>query len=210
MENEVPYVCDVDEMAWWFAERGTDPTTDEIELAGGRVGREQYPALVLELRVLDLLAPNVASRVVSDAWVSTERPLADLDRDEWRDLFGLAGFTVDGVRAPRRRPRKARRLYRGTTAKYQDGWSWTEDRTLARWFAEEYQHRTRGAVYVVDAPPSSVLAIITGANGFGRSGAASGSSGGPAETEWIVDTDGLDITEAARSGPRTNERPRTR
>lgn len=186
---------DVDSLVEWFAHRDTDPTIEEVEAAAARLDRNAYPALVAGLYYeLWMLTPTVAAHVVSQAWLMCEFPSRQVDRGDWRELFDYAGFTVDGVRAPRRRPRKPRRLYRGAAPEHMDGWSWTEDRAQAQWFTDRFNFDGRRRLYMVDASPSSVLAIITGQGRFGRGGL----DGEQGESEWIVDTDGLHIVKVDR------------
>ena len=78
------------------------------------------------------LAPDVFTTVLRDVWRC--RPeVTSLSRETWLDLFRVAGFTRDGVRA--RRPRLPRRLYRGATEDNKDGMSWTLNPAIAHDFA---------------------------------------------------------------------------
>jgi hypothetical protein len=115
--------------------------------------------------------------MVPAVWSGAEHPLGYLDREAWSDLFWLAGYTYNGRR--RARPRLPRRLYRGADEAHRDGWSWTDDRAVAKWFADRSMHHTPGRVWTAVVEPARLLARITTER--------------PGEAEWVVDTDGLAI-----------------
>jgi hypothetical protein len=115
--------------------------------------------------------------MVPAVWSGAEHPLGYLDREAWSDLFWLAGYTYNGRR--RARPRLPRRLYRGADEAHRDGWSWTDDRAVAKWFADRPMHHTPGRVWTAVVEPARLLARITTER--------------PGEAEWVVDTDGLAI-----------------
>ena len=107
----VPYVFTVPELLDYFVTEGYEPSAEDVEEAGCRVGRNAYPALVSDLYDEGLLSPEVASVVVPSAWSLAEFPNRLLDESLWLLLFDLAGYTVDGVRAPR--PAAPLHLWRG-------------------------------------------------------------------------------------------------
>ena len=88
-----------------------------------------------------------------------EHPLASLYRAVWRDLFERAGYTHNARR--RARPRLPRQLYRGADARPRDGWSWTDDRRAAEWFARRSMHSRPGVVWTAMVEPVRLLARLT-------------------------------------------------
>ncbi len=181
--STVPYVFTVDEMLWHFLEVGP-PTADDIETALVRVGRNAGPALVLDLFDNGLLTAAAARRGVPHAWCMCEWPGRAVDPPHrWRDLFDLAGYTVDSV--PSKRPTTPLTLYRGAVPEHRDGWSWTDDIQLAQWFAERPHNAGRGRIWTAVVEPSRLLArIIT----EGRDG----------ESEYVLDPSGLAVQLATR------------
>jgi len=59
----IPYVFSLDELLSHFLDEGDQPSAEDIETAGGRIGRNAYPMLVMLLASYGLLTPEVA-RVV--------------------------------------------------------------------------------------------------------------------------------------------------
>lgn len=149
-------------------------TVEGIEEAGRLFDRNWRYALLVDLFREGMLEASVAAVVVSSTWSIAEYPLRQLDADEWRALFDLAGFTVDGV--PAERPSEPIQLWRGAPEEHSRGFSWTEDRELAQWFADRPQQMGQAVVWEVEAPPHLLLARITGGD-VGRDG----------ESEWVVD-----------------------
>lgn len=113
---------------------------------------------------------------VITVWREAVTPLSWLPPDQWRQLFAVCGYTIDG--RPAERPTEPIRLYRGvaqcrlsrrmvrkhTNDAITDpaaAWSWTGSLVIARRFARA---RARGplagsdAVYTIEAPPSALLA----------------------------------------------------
>ena len=156
-------VFDVEALVEHFTNAGScwGPTADEVETAGGRVGRNAYPALVAALDAEGLLRDEVASVVVPSSWCDVEFPMRALDRDTWHHLFTRAGYTVNGV--PQERPDRPLTLWRGAVDAYADGWSWTDDRQVARWFAERRHQASLGGakVWRATVEPSRLLARIS-------------------------------------------------
>ncbi len=169
-----PFVSDVGEMLDYFLDHGS-ATAEEIEAAGVILGRNSYPALVSDLLWEGLLTPEAAAVVVPSAWLHVEFPNRALGDDEWAELFHLAGYTVDGV--PAARPTGSMRLWRGALPEHRRGWSWTDDRALACWFANRPHNAGRSQVYVATVELGRLLARITGRN----------------ESQYVVDTRGLPV-----------------
>lgn len=173
----VPLLFTVAELLTHFAEADREPTVEDIEVAGTRVGRNSYPVLVFDLFLEDLLLPDVAAVVVPQAWCDAEFPMNTLGADGWRQLFDFAGYTDDGTRTER--PSSSMTLWRGALPDHRDGWAWTDDRALAEWFADRPHNGGRACVWVADVEPARMLARISQQ----RLG----------ESEYVVDTRGLRI-----------------
>ncbi len=129
----VPLLFSVEELVDHFHAAG-EPAAAELDEALGRVGRNHGPALLVDLWSEGLLTAEAAMRAVPSTWCGCEFPSRTVDADLWRALFDLAGYTVEGISAER--PTRSLRLYRGAVPKHRDGWSWTDDRQLAEWFAQ--------------------------------------------------------------------------
>lgn len=155
------------------------PTAAEVDEAASRLGRNAYPALLFDLWLDGLLSPAAAASCVPAAWSAAEMPARALDDADWAELFDFAGYTVDG--APAGRPVAPLTLWRGAPAEHRAGWSWTEDRDLALWFARRVKD---GSLWTAVVPPEALLARITTQR--------------PGENEYVVDTFGLAISEEPR------------
>ncbi|MDN5918775.1 MAG: hypothetical protein L0I76_27400 [Pseudonocardia sp.] len=136
-------------------DRGVALSRAEWETAAARVGHERAPALLVELTEADLLPAEVLPRAVADAWTGPRRPTHRLDPEQWVELFGAAGYAVDGEPAPR--PGAPVRLYRGDVDEHRAGMTWTEDRERA----------TAGCAtaWTTLAAPEALLARFTAADG---------------------------------------------
>lgn len=176
--DAVPYVFDLDAMVQHFIEVGDYPTAEQVQTAGSRVGRNAYPALVCDLFTEDLLTTEAAMVAVPDAWSMCEFPNRYVERPLWRMLFDHAGYTVNGEAASR--PTEPVMVWRGAIPGHRDGWAWTDDIEMARWFAAREFHKGAGRVYTLEAEPWRLLARITD---------------GREESEYVVDTDGLAIAD---------------
>ncbi len=172
----IPYVFTLEEMQQHLLEQGDEPSAEDIEIAGCRIGRSWYPALVMSLYDEGLLTSVAAAQVVPSAWNAVEFPSLALRYDDWRALFDLAGYTVEGKAAER--PSTPIRLWRGAIPEHRTGWSWTDDRDLAQWFADRPHNSGRGAVWRLDAEPGRLLARIREQR--------------PGESEYVVDVRGLE------------------
>ncbi len=187
MRNFDDVLCDFasKDNEWWSVEN--------IERAGVELGRNSFPALVWYLNLLRPLRPEVAAVVVPSAWSCAEFPNRQLRGTQWRLLFDIAGYTVDGVPSPR--PTSALRLWRGAHPKYRRGWSWTDDRDRAQWFAARNALLTGPddeVVWVADVQPDRLLARITEHR---------------RESEYVVDARGLKVTASCDRGPGRDEQP---
>jgi len=196
--KDVPMLFDVEPLVDHFRQRGK-PTVDAVHTAMCHLDRNLSPVLLQRLYEERLLTRRAATRWVGQAWSGCEFPETALDAEEWQYLFWRAGFTVDGRRADL--PDAPLVLYRGATYERRDGWSWTDDIEVARWFArringEGWQtycsfqgpafHRVRESPAVVWKATVEPDRLYAG-NLSARRG----------EPEYVIDTDGLDITEYA-------------
>lgn len=121
--------------------------------AGARVGAERMPALLAELADAELLTGDVLARAVAEAWSGPRHPARRLDPERWVELFGAAGYAVDGE--PARRPAGPVRLYRGAHERDGAGLVWSGE-------------RHRDTVSTALAPPHALLARVTGGHGRPR------------------------------------------
>ncbi|WP_140403791.1 MULTISPECIES: hypothetical protein [unclassified Nocardioides] len=187
----VPLVFTLEEMLPHFVDpdRRCDPTAEEVEIAGVRLGRNAYPGLVISLYNEGLLNSDVAATVVPSAWSAAEFPSLQLEQEEWRDLFDLAGYTVDGKRAAR--PGASLSLWRGAIPEHRLGWAWTDDREVAEWFAARPHNSGRGRVFTAEVEPSRLLARI--------------SEQRPGESEYVVDARGLETVADCLRTERTTD-----
>jgi len=185
MRNFEDVLCD-------FASKDNEGwSVENIERAGVELGRNSYPALLWNLNQLRPLRPEVAAVVVPSAWSGAEFPNRQLSGKRWRLLFDIAGYTVDGVPSPL--PTSTLRLWRGAHPKYRRGWSWTDDRDKAQWFAARNALLTGPddeVVWVADVQPDRLLAKITELRG---------------ESEYVVDARGLKVTDSRDRGPGGDE-----
>ncbi|MCO5317218.1 MAG: hypothetical protein M9942_02160 [Microthrixaceae bacterium] len=145
-------------------------TTEEWFHLSGRIGRNASPALLWEARAFRKLAPDALIEAVGDAWTGAEYPTkaladfagedTDYGREMWLELFGAAGFAVDGKPAPP--PSEPVVVYRGAPEEHRLGLSWTSDLAQACWFADRYELTTGdpAPVWRFTAAPERVLAIF--------------------------------------------------
>ncbi|WP_377322756.1 hypothetical protein ACFJIY_25015 [Pimelobacter simplex] len=172
-----------DEAVSLFLTEQVDVTVESIHATAVHLGRNWYPALVYHLyregMLSGLAGESIARAVVPAAWSDAEFPMIQLEPDEWRDLFEHIGYTVDGVAAER--PSGPLTLWRGAAPGYEKGFAWTEDREKAQWFANRPHHKGGGLLLTADVRPAWLFARITNQR--------------PGESEYVVDTDGIDIRE---------------
>lgn len=153
---------------------------DTFEQWLGRVGRVDRPALLFDAWYSEKIDRSTLTAVIGNVWSDAEYPNQNLDTESWRDLFGQAGYTVDGKAVDR--PAEPIRLWRGSVPERQADWSWSADRTVAERFAAGIRGRKPGRLYTVTAPPEALLCANNGRD----------------EAEYVVDTHGLDIREVTR------------
>jgi len=162
-----------------------DPTPGDLGRALVRLGRNHGPALLGDLEAEGLLTPPAAAAHVGAVWSMAEYPDRYLDHDTWRELFRLAGYTVDGV--PAERPVEPLTLYRGSVPERRANWSWSDRLDVAqRYAAGGLGRRPPGVVWQATVEPWRLLARNAGPDSRD-------------ESEYVVDTEELQI-EAAQSG----------
>lgn len=155
-------------------------TTGELDYLIGREGRNSGPGWLAETYGDGKIEAATVAALIGGIWSGTDFPDRDLDRDTWRWLFKVAGFTIDGE--PAERPTQPVLLWRGSVPERRTDWSWSTDRAVAERFAAGSGGRPPGRVYTVLAPPHALLCAYNGRS----------------EAEYVVDTDGLNIIEADR------------
>ncbi|SMF64527.1 hypothetical protein [Streptomyces sp. Amel2xC10] len=129
-----------------------------------------------QLLVADRLTTAELDYLIGGIWSGAEFPDRHLDRDTWRWLFKVAGFTIDGTSAER--PAEPIVLWRGSVPERRTDWSWSTNRSIAEGYANgTAARRPTGRLYTVLAPPESLLC-------------ANNCRG---EDEIVVDTRGLQI-----------------
>lgn len=154
-------------------------TLDEFERSLLRAGRVNGPALLFDAWFGKQISREILAATIGMVWSAAEYPLPSLGQQTWRELFDAAGYTVDGK--PADRPLGSTRLYRGSPPGLRRRWAWTADRGLAERFAHDLlRGRLPGKVYMIDAPPESLLCMENGRE----------------ESEYVVDTRGLKMREA--------------
>ncbi|MFF2548299.1 hypothetical protein ACFVUY_37880 [Kitasatospora sp. NPDC058063] len=142
-------------------------------------GRLDGPALIFDAWLGEVINEDTLAAHLGRVWSMAEYPDAALGHDGWRALFDAAGFTADGRRAER--PAEPVELWRGCIPRRRDDWSWTTRRAVAEGYATGTGARrpVTGRLYRVVAPPSALLAH----------------NNGRGEDEYVLDTNGLTITE---------------
>lgn len=118
--------------------------------AAARVGHERVPALLAELTDAGLVTADVLPRAVADAWSGPRRPMQSLDLEQWVQLFGDAGYAVDGV--PAARPSAPVRLHRIADEEPRSGLAWAG-------------RPAPGTVWTTLASPEALLARFTAPDG---------------------------------------------
>jgi hypothetical protein len=162
---------------------GETLSADDLWGLSVRAGRNHYPALLLIAAIYEVIAADTITALVADAWCAAEFPQDCLRRADWLWLFGKAGYTVNGK--PAGRPAEPVRLWRGSSPGLRRRWSWTSDPERAEWFASRCRLFGQAAqVWQVEAPPASLLAAMFGPDYRN-------------ESQYVVSTAGLKITEAA-------------
>lgn len=169
------------------AEEQIEAILDYVQLAGRDVnwtevmsmhslGRNDFPTLLTY--VFDYLEPTTRGEALEAAWVSSEYPTFQLSKEEWVTMFDAFGYTVDGT--SRERPTESLTLYRGATTEYKQGMSWTDKQEIASKFASgDLLGRGAGVVFTAKVEPERLYAYF---------------HEGRRESEFVIETDGLEIT----------------
>lgn len=156
-------------------------TTAELDYLIGREGRNSGPGNLADAYSDGKVTAETVTALVGGIWSGAEFPDQHLDRDTWRWLFKVAGFTIDGI--PAERPTNPIVLWRGSVPARRTDWSWSTDRAVAEKYAfGSMNHRPTGRLYTVTAPPETLLCANNCRD----------------EAEYVVDTRGLDIREVTR------------
>lgn len=161
----------------WLAHYNRHDVTD-LESACVAVGRNNAPLLLAELWAEGHFTwnPEQLTSCIGAVWSMSEYPDRYLEHETWRELFALAGYTVDGDGAPR--PAEAIRLWRGSVPERRGDWSWTDSRAVAeRYAAGTHYGRPKSMVWTAMVEPRRLLARNTERD----------------ESEYVVDTEGLAI-----------------
>lgn len=158
-------------------------TTDELQRLISLAGRNYGPSFLCDAYSEDKIKPETVTDLIGGIWSMAELPDRYLDRDDWRWLFSVAGFTVDGQPAPR--PTEPIQLWRGSVPERKADWSWSTDRMIAEGYANgTAARRPKGRLYTVAASPEALLCANTERG----------------EAEYVVDTRGLNIREVTTPG----------
>jgi hypothetical protein len=169
----------ITEEFWDAINLGTTLSQTELDRYLLAEGRNSAPAVLWAAWEGETISFDVLAATVGSVWSLAEFPDQCLEREQWLELFQSASFTVDGQRAPR--PKEPLTLWRGSVAERRSDWSWTVDRKVAKRYAGGTMFgRPNGEVWQVTAPPEALLAANLGPDGR-------------KESEYIVNTDGLDI-----------------
>lgn len=154
-------------------------TTAELDYLIGWEGRNSGPELLADAYSDGKVTAETVTALIGGIWSGAEYPNRDLDRDTWRWLFKVAGFTIDGI--PAERPTGPIALWRGSVPERRIDWSWSTDRAIAEGYANGTAARRprTGRLYAMTAPPEALLCA----------------NNGRGEAEYVVDTRGLQITE---------------
>lgn len=156
-------------------------TTAELDYLIGREGRNSGPDLLADAYSDGKVTAETVTALIGGIWSGAEYPDRHLDRDTWRWLFKVAGFTIDGT--PAERPTEPIVLWRGSVPERRTDWSWSTDRSVSEGYADgTAARRPTGRLYTVTAPPAALLCA----------------NNGRGEAEYVVDTRGLQIAEYER------------
>ena len=157
--------------------RGTNAMPEEhVKRIMMYTGRAYGPAVIYELDQHQVIDPKAYTTLVPDAWSIAEFPGTSLRTNTWRKLWKKAGFTINGKPAPL--PAEPVTVYRASWPKYKHHMSWTDNLEIAKRFFR-VGYRTKQHLYQTTAQPKNLLAYMHERD----------------ESEWIVDTRKLIITE---------------
>lgn len=156
------FTTDWDEILERLADLWPYPTDDELETAMMWVGRVNAPALMWDLAYAGYGdgGPEMITGVVHSMWTDCEYPEDTLEPADWRELFRLAGYRVDGV--PAERPETVT-LYRGAPDSRVERMSWSSSREVAERFAwGMLRGRETGHLWRAEVTGDDLLAQING------------------------------------------------
>lgn len=145
------------------------------------VGHYDAPRLLMECVSARVIEASTVTATIGAIWAAIRFPDRALERDQWRHLFGVAGYTIDGQAA--QRPVEAIRVYRGSVSARRSDWSWTDSKRIATEFARGSYRTPPGSLWTTLAPAGNILCRNTGRT----------------ESEYVIDTEGLDIQLVAES-----------
>lgn len=136
------------------------------------------------------ITPATLARLVGHVFICCKQPAELLTEEQWLTLFSQAGFTADGRPAPP--PAGPRRLWRASAPAHIRRMSWTPLPRVALDYAAGKGTGRPGAgrVWTAVVQPHQVLCINDALLTH------------PGEIEWVIDTRGLDITEAEQTNLR--------
>ncbi len=161
-----------------MAARGETLTADEWQDLALGAGRIHGPALLWAAWWGDVIDADALAALVGSVWAMAEYPDRALSRAEWRGLFSVANYTVDGRRALL--PTGPLTLWRGSVPERARDWSWSASREVAERYADgRVTGRQPGRLYRAEVHPSALLCSNTG---HARD-----------EAEYVVDTDLVDV-----------------
>jgi len=115
-------------------------------------------AVVAKLLAEDRLAAGDWAAVAARLWMRCgPAPLVEADGAFWRALFGRAGYAVNGTRTTTKVSEVT--LWRGADPKWQRGWAWADQRSVAEVHASSNGERSPvGRLWRTRAPRAALLA----------------------------------------------------
>lgn len=154
-------------------------TTEELEDRLAFANRVDGPAILFDAWFGNEIDSGTLAAVIGDVWCAAEYPEQAITDGGWQHMFGVAGYTEDGVSMA---PPSEIRLYRGAPPEFKSGMSWSSDIEVAKKFATGgLRGRKPGRLYTTVAGGDSLLAFISDRQ----------------EHEYVVDTEGLEIEEVS-------------
>jgi hypothetical protein len=131
-------------------------TADELRTRLRWAGRVYGPSILFDAWFGNEISRETLTATIGDVWSAAEYPQDALPAFAWIAMFEIACYTVDGN--PAELPTAPVRLYRGSPYSRRRRWAWTSDLEVAKRFATgQIRGREQGQVYVVEAPPKSLL-----------------------------------------------------
>jgi hypothetical protein len=133
---------------------------DERRVALGFVGPSAAPLLLHTWWTQGEVDSDTLRSLLPGVWRGVEFPMRSLKRAQWLELFAAADFVSEPAGLDR--PAAALEVYRGANPAHARGLAWTTDRKRAVAFAKQWPPTGARptAVYMVEAPPEAVLALI--------------------------------------------------